>query len=47
LHHQYFNLNYGNTPTPLDKVFGSWHDGSADSLAAQKARIRERRHAEA
>ena len=45
LHHQYFNLNYGNTPTPLDKVFGSWHDGSPESLAVQKARIRERRRA--
>jgi sterol desaturase/sphingolipid hydroxylase (fatty acid hydroxylase superfamily) len=45
LHHQYFNLNYGNTPTPLDKVFGSWHDGSPQSLAVQKARVRERRRA--
>lgn len=43
LHHQYFDLNYGNTVTPLDKVFGSWHNGSKDSLMAQKARGRDRR----
>ena len=43
LHHQYFNLNYGNTPTPFDKLFGSWHDGSKKSRAAQKERIRKRR----
>lgn len=43
LHHQYFNLNYGNTPTPLDKVFGSWHDGSQESLQKQKQRMREQR----
>lgn len=43
LHHQYFNLNYGNTPAPLDKVFGSWHDGSKESLQAQKLRWLARR----
>jgi hypothetical protein len=43
LHHQYFNLNYGNTPTPFDKLFGSWHDGSRESLQVQKQRIRGRR----
>lgn len=43
LHHQYFNFNYGNIPTPLDKVFGSWHNGSAESLQVQKARLRANR----
>ena len=43
LHHQYFNFNYGNKTTPFDKVFGSWHDGSPESLQAQKKRIRSRR----
>jgi sterol desaturase/sphingolipid hydroxylase (fatty acid hydroxylase superfamily) len=43
LHHQYFNLNYGNTPTPFDRIFGSWHDGSKESLQAQKQRWRRRR----
>ncbi len=43
LHHQYFNFNYGNTTTPFDKLFGSWHDGSKQSLDIQKQRIRDRR----
>jgi lathosterol oxidase len=43
LHHQYFNFNYGNITTPFDKVFGSWHDGTAESLQVQKTRIRSRR----
>ncbi len=47
LHHQYFNFNYGNTTTPLDRVFGSWHDGSRDSLQTQKERKRQRRRAAA
>ncbi len=43
LHHQYFDLNYGNTPTPFDRLFGSWHDGSRESLMVQKERMRDRR----
>ncbi len=43
LHHQYFDLNYGITISPLDKVFGSWHDGSKESLLKQKERRRARR----
>ena len=43
LHHQYFNFNFGNTLSPLDKVFGSWHSGSKDSLQAQKERMRQQR----
>lgn len=43
LHHQYFKLNFGNTLTPFDKLFGSWHDGSKESLQAQKHRLRESR----
>mgnify|MGYP001159715554 FL=1 len=42
LHHQYFNLNYGNTFLPIDKWMGSWHDGSEESLHTQKARFRKR-----
>lgn len=33
LHHQYFTVNYGNVITPLDKVFGSWHNGTSGTLA--------------
>jgi len=43
LHHQYFNFNYGNTGAPLDRLFRSWHDGSRDSLQAQKDRLRKLR----
>ena len=43
LHHQYFNFNYGNTPTPFDRLFGSWHDGSEASLARHKERKRDQR----
>lgn len=43
LHHQYFNFNYGNTTTPFDKLFGTWHDGSRESLQQQKQRKRKRR----
>ncbi len=43
LHHQYFNFNYGNTPTPFDRLFGSWHDGSKSSLERHKQRARARR----
>lgn len=45
LHHQYFDLNYGNTLSPLDKVRGTWHNGSKDSLVAQKARVKQARKA--
>lgn len=43
LHQQYFNFNYGNPTTPFDKIFGSWHDGTPESLQQQKSRIRSRR----
>jgi len=43
LHHQYFDLNYGNRLSPMDRLFGSWHNGSKDSLMAQKDRARARR----
>ena len=40
LHHKHFHFNYGNTPTPVDKLFGSWHDGTAESMARMKERLR-------
>jgi lathosterol oxidase len=43
LHHQYFNFNYGNTPAPFDRLFGSWHDGTPESLLVQKSRLRSKR----
>ncbi len=40
LHHRYFEVNYGNTPTPLDKVFGTWHDGTPEAHEQFKDRRR-------
>ena len=34
LHHKYYEVNYGNKPVPLDKVFGSWHDGTVEAKRA-------------
>ena len=32
LHHRYFECNYGGDGTvPLDKLFGTWHDGTPES----------------
>jgi sterol desaturase/sphingolipid hydroxylase (fatty acid hydroxylase superfamily) len=31
LHHRYYNCNYGQMLVPLDKWFGSFHDGTADA----------------
>ncbi len=42
LHHQHFEVNYGNTPAPMDKLFGTWHDGTAAAQAALKHRRRAR-----
>jgi sterol desaturase/sphingolipid hydroxylase (fatty acid hydroxylase superfamily) len=40
LHHRYFEVNYGNTPTPLDKLFGTWHDGTPEAHETFKGRRR-------
>ncbi len=39
MHHRYFECNYGNLEIPWDKLFGSFHDGTA----AAQARIAARR----
>ena len=39
LHHRYFECNYGNRDFPLDRLFGTFHDGSAEATD----RIKERR----
>jgi len=38
LHHRFFEVNYGNTPTPLDKLFGTWYDGTPEAHEALKGR---------
>ena len=40
LHHRYFDCNYGTTQVPLDKWFGSFHDGSREAHAAMRGRHR-------
>lgn len=39
MHHRYFECNYGSLDIPWDKLFGSFHDGTA----ASNDRIKERR----
>jgi sterol desaturase/sphingolipid hydroxylase (fatty acid hydroxylase superfamily) len=38
LHHKYFEVNYADGMVPLDKWFGSFHDGTAAGDEAMKAR---------
>ena len=42
LHHKYFEVNYGDGLMPLDKLFGSWHDGTAEGEALMEARFRKK-----
>ena len=42
LHHKHFEVNYGDGLMPLDKLFGSWHDGTAEGDAAMEARFRRK-----
>ncbi|RFB80714.1 sterol desaturase family protein [Methylovirgula sp. 4M-Z18] len=46
LHHKYFEVNYGDGLVPFDKLFGTWHDGTAEGDAHMQARY-ERRKARA
>ena len=38
LHHKYFEVNYADGTTALDKLFGTWHDGSSQAQAQMEAR---------
>jgi sterol desaturase/sphingolipid hydroxylase (fatty acid hydroxylase superfamily) len=38
LHHKYFRVNYADGTTALDKLFGSWHDGTPEADARMRAR---------
>ena len=47
LHHKYFEVNYGGDGlVPLDKLFGTWHDGTPESEARFRKRIVERKRRE-
>lgn len=42
LHHKYFECNYGGSLAPLDKLFGTFHDGSDAAHAVMRERLRAR-----
>ena len=39
LHHRYFECNYGSVDFPLDKVFGTFHDGSEAARKQLRSRV--------
>ncbi|MEQ8654558.1 MAG: sterol desaturase family protein [Kiloniellales bacterium] len=41
LHHRYFRCNFGTAEVPLDRLFGSFHDGSAEATRRLRARLKE------
>ena len=43
LHHKYFEVNYGDGTVPLDKLFGTWHDGTKAGEAAMDARYQKKK----
>jgi sterol desaturase/sphingolipid hydroxylase (fatty acid hydroxylase superfamily) len=44
LHHKYFEVNYGGDGLiPLDKWFGTWHDGTKEGDARMEARFEKKR----
>jgi sterol desaturase/sphingolipid hydroxylase (fatty acid hydroxylase superfamily) len=43
LHHRFFTVNFGTEVVPLDKWFGSWHDGSQEAHAKMMARRAEKK----
>ena len=38
LHHRYFDCNYGTADVPLDKLFGSFHDGTPEATKDMRMR---------
>jgi sterol desaturase/sphingolipid hydroxylase (fatty acid hydroxylase superfamily) len=42
LHHKYFEVNYSDGSIPLDKWFGSFHDGSPEADARMQTRLAAR-----
>jgi sterol desaturase/sphingolipid hydroxylase (fatty acid hydroxylase superfamily) len=43
LHHKFFEVNYGDGAVPLDKVFGTWHDGTKEGDALMNARFEKKK----
>jgi sterol desaturase/sphingolipid hydroxylase (fatty acid hydroxylase superfamily) len=42
LHHKHFEVNYADGTTALDKLFGTWHDGSKEAQAMMEARYEKK-----
>jgi sterol desaturase/sphingolipid hydroxylase (fatty acid hydroxylase superfamily) len=42
LHHKHFEVNYADGTTALDKLFGTWHDGSKEGEALMQARYEKK-----
>jgi len=38
LHHKYFEVNYADGTTALDKFFGTWHDGTKEAQERMESR---------
>ena len=45
LHHKYFECNYGGSLLPLDRVFGTFHDGTDAAQKQMRERMKARRTA--
>ena len=43
LHHKYFEVNYADGGVPLDRWFGTFHDGTAAGEARMDARMAQKR----
>lgn len=43
LHHKYFEVNYGDGLIPLDKWFGTFHDGSREADERMDARFKKKK----
>ena len=43
LHHKYFEVNYADGIFPLDKLFGSFHDGTRNGDEIMKKRFRRKK----
>jgi sterol desaturase/sphingolipid hydroxylase (fatty acid hydroxylase superfamily) len=43
LHHKYFEVNYAGDLIPIDKWFGTFHDGSEEAHAAMINRLKRKR----
>ena len=43
LHHRYFECNYGTRPVPIDKLFGTFQDGTPEAHTRMRQRMKARR----